>query len=209
MADQTLNTNSSSSSMSSSISLPGLVTMKLTEDNYILWKGQVLPIAKGFSMMGHLDGTQEAPSKTKTEKDAEGKVIEISNPEYEKWYARDQQVIAWLNSTLSPAIIAENIDLIQVSSANEVWLELEKAYTAQTKVRAMHLRNELQNCKRDGKSINEYLSKMKGFFDQLAIVQHAVADDEKVRYVLNGLGDEYKMFVTSVLAKPPVPSYAT
>jgi hypothetical protein len=34
-----------------------VVSEKLTRDNYMLWKAQVLPTVRGAQLMGYLDGT--------------------------------------------------------------------------------------------------------------------------------------------------------
>lgn len=145
-------------------------------------------IVRGYGVMGHLDGTKEEPSELVEEtSEKEGKTITSSTPDplYEKWYSQDQQVIAWINSTLSPEILAQVID---ISSARLLWVTLNKSYAQHSEVRLMHLRNELQNTKRDGKFVEEYLNKMEKNFDQLAIIQHLVDEEEKARIILGGLG---------------------
>ncbi|GKV30528.1 hypothetical protein SLEP1_g39331 [Rubroshorea leprosula] len=124
-----------SSQTTASPSLTNLVTEKLTYDNFLLWKVQIVPIAKGYGVMDHLDGLKLAPSEFVELEDDKGKTNLEPNLEYEKWYAQDQQVSAWINSTLSPEILAQ-----------------------------------------------------------------------KVCHVLASLGEEYKMFATIMLAKPPLPS---
>lgn len=197
------------STSSSPFSSPSsLVTQKLSSDNFLLWKGQIVPIARGFGIMGYLDGSIPKPSEftEKTSDDDASKTISAPNPDYEKWYVQDQQVIAWINSTLSPEILAQVID---ITSAKLLWSTLNESYAQQSEVRLLHLRTELQNTKRDGKPIDDYLNRMKRIFDQLAIIQHPVEDSEKVRYILGGLGEEYKMLVIALLAKPPLPAYST
>ncbi|GKV17382.1 hypothetical protein SLEP1_g27897 [Rubroshorea leprosula] len=161
-------------------SLSNLVTQKLTSDNFLLWKGQIVPISRGYGVMGYLDGSKPTPSEFVELEDDKGKTNMEPNLEYEKWYAQDQQLL---------------------------WSTLCKSYAQQSEVRLMYLQNELQNTKRDGKSIEDYWNRMKKIFDQLAIIQHPVNDLQKVHHVLTGLVKEYKMFVTVVLAKPPLPSY--
>lgn len=194
----------SSQSIASFSSLSNLATQKLSSDNFLLWKGQIVPIARGFGVMGHLDGSTAKPPEFVETKDEADKIVKTPNADYEKWYLQDQQVIAWINSTLSPEILAQVID---VPSANLLWSMLNESYAQQSEVRLLHLRTELQNTKRDGKPVDDYLNRMKKIFDQLAIIQHPVDDNEKVRYVLGGLGEEYKMFVTALLVKPPLPAF--
>jgi len=47
----------------SAISFHNSVTHKLTRDNYSLWKTTVVPILKGHSLFGFVDGTSDALHK--------------------------------------------------------------------------------------------------------------------------------------------------
>lgn len=64
----------------------------------------------------------------------------------------------------------------------------------------MHLHQEFQNCHRGSQFIQVYLTKLKNVFDWLAIIHHPLDEADITRYVLNGLGDEYKIFVTFVMS---------
>jgi hypothetical protein len=66
------------------------VTEKLTRDNYVLWKAQVLPLIRGARLMGFLDGTVKQPEETIEVVDDNKMKTIISNPEYETWLAHDQ-----------------------------------------------------------------------------------------------------------------------
>jgi hypothetical protein len=57
---------SSSSSSSTFTSLPSLghkVSEKLTRDNYLLWRAQVMPPIRAAQLEGILDGSIKAPAK--------------------------------------------------------------------------------------------------------------------------------------------------
>ena len=72
------------------------ITEKLTRSNYALWQVQILPAVHGAQLEGFLDGTEVAPPKTIKEKGADGKDVAKPNPEYARWLAQDQQVLAYL-----------------------------------------------------------------------------------------------------------------
>jgi hypothetical protein len=55
---------SSASSASSPSSLGQLIYEKLTHDNFILWKAQVVSIVRGARFFGYLDGTVVEPAHT-------------------------------------------------------------------------------------------------------------------------------------------------
>ena len=66
------------------------VTEKLTRENYILWKAQVMPAIRGANLVAILDGTLQASEATvETIKDDKIKVV-TPNPEHGRWVAQDQ-----------------------------------------------------------------------------------------------------------------------
>jgi hypothetical protein len=83
--------------MSSSTSSSGLATalgspptQLLTRSNYLLWQALIVPAFRGANVMGLLDGTDRAPPKTIDGEDSEKKKIQVENPAYIAWIARDQ-----------------------------------------------------------------------------------------------------------------------
>lgn len=43
--------------------LSQVVSEKLTRENFLLWKAQILPAIRGAQLMGYLDGTTAAPAE--------------------------------------------------------------------------------------------------------------------------------------------------
>ncbi|KAK0606776.1 hypothetical protein LWI29_004295 [Acer saccharum] len=62
----------------------------------------------------------------------------------------------------------------------------------------MHLKFQLQTLKKLSSTMTEYLLKKKSIIDALAYTIYIVAEDDKIMYVLNGLGAEYDSFVIHV-----------
>ncbi|KAK1643413.1 hypothetical protein QYE76_061218 [Lolium multiflorum] len=77
---------------------------QLTRSNFLFWKTLVFPAIRGAMVMGLLDGTDRAPAKLISSKDADGKDITITNPAYAAWMARDQAVVSYLLQSLSPEL---------------------------------------------------------------------------------------------------------
>ncbi|XBH64856.1 hypothetical protein VPH35_118545 [Triticum aestivum] len=66
-------------------SLGHTITEKLTRDNFLVWKVQVLPHVRAAAMMGYLDGSIKEPAAViVTEKEINGKkeITEMPNPEH-------------------------------------------------------------------------------------------------------------------------------
>lgn len=87
-------------------SLSHLVTEKLTRENFILWKAQVLPDVCGAQLMGYLDGSTKAPLENLVEKKTDGSTVETSNPAYALWLAHDQQVLSYILTSLSKEVLS-------------------------------------------------------------------------------------------------------
>lgn len=77
-----------------------------------------------------------------------------------------------------------------------------------TKDREVQLKQQMQDLKLTAQPLSEYIKNLKKIFDGLAAIQKPVADDDKEIYMSRGLGNNYNIFVTSMLAKPPFPSYS-
>ena len=62
----------------------------------------------------------------------------------------------------------------------------------------MGLNSQLQQIKKKGISMSDYLTKMKKIFDAYAAMGEPVSYCDKLIHLLNGLGEEYDGVVTSI-----------
>ena len=81
--------------------------IKLYQDNFLLWKYQVLPIARGHGIEGCLFGTKPQPPEFLESQDEDGYNVRIINPEIEQWNREDQLLLSWLLSSLSIVILSQ------------------------------------------------------------------------------------------------------
>jgi hypothetical protein len=70
------------------------ISKKLTRNNHVLWRAQVLAVLRGAQLAGFLEGTTKALAKkihmTKKSGKEEGEVEEASNSAFELWKAQEQ-----------------------------------------------------------------------------------------------------------------------
>lgn len=89
---------SSSPSLSLS-SLGHAITVRLTRENFFLWKAQASPVLRAHQLFGYVDGSIKAPSEfITTGSGAEAR--QVPNPAYLLWYTQDQLVLSTLVSSM-------------------------------------------------------------------------------------------------------------
>uniref|UniRef100_A0A2N9FQZ5 Uncharacterized protein n=1 Tax=Fagus sylvatica TaxID=28930 RepID=A0A2N9FQZ5_FAGSY len=82
-----------------------LITIKLTRDNYLLWKAQIVPYLRGQHLFAFLNGSRSAPPPSFPTQHAEAIAL-VPNPEFQAWHLQDQLILSALISSLSKNILA-------------------------------------------------------------------------------------------------------
>lgn len=72
------------------------VTIKLTLDNYLLWKAQIVPFLHSHQLYGYKDGSIPAPSPM---------FNGLPNPAHTKWLLQDQLIISASNASLFDSVV--------------------------------------------------------------------------------------------------------
>jgi hypothetical protein len=112
------------------------ISEKLTRDNFLLWKAQIMPGIRAAQYEGYLDGTKPAPAKlVELVKDDKTKFTTI-NPDYEKWLKEDQQLLAHINNSLSREVLGQ---VAMMTTSASVWTTLGNMYAAQSQARVTNL----------------------------------------------------------------------
>ncbi|KAF5442908.1 hypothetical protein F2P56_035516 [Juglans regia] len=182
----------SSNSVSSSIitAASHLVNLKLTIENYPLWKAQIVPFLKGHKLFGHVDGSHPMP---------EPLLANEPNPAYDQWLLQDQLIISAINSSLSESVLTQVLDC---TTSQQVWSTLQNLYSAQSSAHLMNTQFQLATLKKGAESITEYYNKAKNLSSQLDAAGHSLLDSEFTIFLLAGLGTDYESLVTSLTTRP-------
>ncbi|GKV29651.1 hypothetical protein SLEP1_g38555 [Rubroshorea leprosula] len=158
--------------------------VKLTPTNYLSWKAQFTSLLAGYELDGYLDGRHPCPVATA--------------PEYSLWARQDQllrhALITSVSENITPYIAA-------AATAQQAWETLAKLYANRSRTRVITLKERLQNMKRAGRSVSEYLRDLKTVADELGIVDQPLTDDDLTVYILNGLGSEFREIAASLRAR--------
>ena len=132
------------------------INIKLDRSNYLFWKTQILPVARAHDLEAFLFGTKSKPNEVIA--DSSNPVVSINNLEYVSWMRIDQFVMSCLLSSIFEQMLGH---VIHCQSSSEIWNVLEHIFSTKSKARALQLRLSLQTTKKGGRSVEDYILKMK------------------------------------------------
>lgn len=142
-----------------------MILVKLGSANYLLWKNQMLPLFSYQKLSAHIDGST-APSATITVEDKS-----IPNLLLENWHDSDQRVVILLNSSLTEEVAAEVLGL---TTARDIWVTLESAYSNSSVERIHSLRDSLRTLSKGSSFVSEFGRNFKIVYDKLAAIGQPV-----------------------------------
>lgn len=91
-----------------------LVTVKLTHENYLLWKAQMILYLRGQHLYGYIDGSTRPPSQF-----LDGS--SNTNLAYDHWVQQGQLILSALISSLSKPLIAQVIGRTSSQVIGKLW----------------------------------------------------------------------------------------
>ncbi|KAB2629424.1 hypothetical protein D8674_034219 [Pyrus ussuriensis x Pyrus communis] len=167
-----------------------MVPIKLKSSNYLPWRALFAPILRRYKLLGVIDGTKIYPPPFLADRSL--------NPAAEEWYEKDQNLLIWLNSTLSEEIIPFTVG---VSSFRELWVKLEQRFGGVSEANIHQLRSRLQSVQKGSNSISVYLQQIKEIADSLHVAGSSVSDRDLIAATLHGLPDEFESFIDSIMLR--------
>ncbi|XP_020968081.1 uncharacterized protein LOC110267241 [Arachis ipaensis] len=90
--------------------------------------------------------------------------------------------------------------VIHLSRFSEVWAKIDDYFQAASSARVQSLKSQLRLCKKTG-SAADYLSKIRRIVDALFAVGYEVPEDDHLQAIIEGLSEEYTVYISSVTAK--------
>ncbi|KAM1546009.1 hypothetical protein ACFX13_047227 [Malus domestica] len=109
-----------------------MVPIKLKSSNYLPWRALFALILRRYKLLGVIDGSESCLSPLLSDRSV--------NPAFEQWYEKDQNLLIWLNFTLSEEIIPFTVG---VSSSHDLWLKLEQRFGGISDAHIHQLRSHL------------------------------------------------------------------
>ena len=173
------------------ISLGLLMSFKLTNENYSIWKSSILPILNAFDLFAYI--ANDLPPKILI---SENGILEESTT-YKSWWKVDQQVLSFLHSTISEAIIPV---ISKSISSKDVWTALENHFNSKNASPIMDLQRQFYNFSKGNSTTDDYVKSFKTIVKNLAVVGQPVSEAAMIFAFLRGLRTDYEKFFVSTNA---------
>nr|XP_029147032.1 uncharacterized protein LOC114924964 [Arachis hypogaea] len=158
---------------------------KLNNDNFLTWFYLATLIIHGQELQDHLD-SQRIPESNNTD-----------SKTYKEWCIDDYNLTSCLFASLDTAFKHSVVECI---FAREILSRIHTYFVSQTKARVRQLQLQLKTVKKDG-SIADYLLKIKKIIDSLAVVGVPLSDSKYTNVILDGLNEDYHVFITYMTTK--------
>lgn len=156
-------------------------------DRGLFWESIVLPLIKDNMLVSHIDGSGVIPPRLNSDGS--------QNPAYEDWFSVDRLLVRCLGGAMTPEIGAH---LMHYETARDLWNAARSLTCAAMKSRVMVFKQELHKIKKNGMSVDEYLSKIKSLSDHLGLAGAPVLESDLIVHTLTGLDSECIHVVVSL-----------
>ncbi|CAL9029522.1 unnamed protein product, partial [Prunus brigantina] len=170
--------------------VPNILSLKLTRDNYLLWKNLFLPVLQNYDMSGIIDGTEPCPPQFISSPDN----TLTPNPAFTN-RTKDLSCKIWINSALFDTVLSY---IVGATSSRDLWLNLEKRFAALTRSHLLQLKAHLQTIKKGSLTMLEYIQQIKTIADSLAAAGSPLANSDFITHILQGLPTEYDALSTFI-----------
>ena len=179
--------------------------IKLNQNNFMLWRSQVISSIRTNEIEGFIDGSHICPLRVLINLGQDQTIVTTSNPEYQVWKKHDHILLSWLLSSLSEEVLGTVVDC---STSFEIWTTLSNQFGARSRARILHLITQIHTTKKGSLTIHEYYSRMKSILNALRAAGSNMSDDDFIMCVFAGLGSEYDSDVASINSMQESPSHS-
>ena len=169
------------------------ISLKLSDDNFLMWRQQVLATIRGYGLEPFLDGSVSVPSQFVTA-DATSTSVQ-PNPAFLAWHRQDQLLSSWLLASLSESSM---VLVVGLTTSKDIWNALSTRYASQSKAKVMQYKLLLQTFKKNSLPMCDYLGKIKSYCDFLGSAGCRILDEDQILHILSGLGPEYDPVMVTI-----------
>jgi hypothetical protein len=174
-----------------------VVVEKLSKNNHLLWKAQVLPIIRGARLEGYLTGSTKMSNEFLLTHEGD-KEVKTLNPAHENWVAMDQQVLNFLLSSMTRDVLQQ---VSTCKTAAAAWSTIECSFGSLTRARIVNTHLALATTQKGNMSMTEYVNTLCALGDKMASAGKPLDDEYMVSYILVGLNIEYNSVVSATVPR--------
>ncbi|KAL6315361.1 hypothetical protein AAG906_000468 [Vitis piasezkii] len=142
----------------------------------------------GHNLQHFVIGVHDPPLKFRSSEDRSRGIM---NQDFLDWEQQDQLLVSWLISSMSKGVLSR---CVNCESDFQIWKTLKVYFVSQTHAKISQYKTLLQNTKKESLSMNEYLLKIRGFVDLLALVGVNLSVKDHIDVITDGLPSEYDTF---------------
>ncbi|KAL1199306.1 Retrovirus-related Pol polyprotein from transposon RE2 [Cardamine amara subsp. amara] len=151
----------------SSLHIASIVTIKLSDRNYLLWKTQFESLLRHQKLLGFLTGQVPAPAENIIQT-INNVATTVPNPNYEAWMCTDTLIKSWICGTLTEEVLGY---VHFLTTSQDVWLSLADNFNKCSVAREFDLQRRFQLLSIKGKVFSVYFHEFRAFCDQLSSIE--------------------------------------
>lgn len=125
--------------------------VKSYQNNFILWRTQVLMSIKGNGLEGFINGDKKCLEQflpfenNNGAKTSTGTRSRSINPEFVAWMKIDQLLLSWMMSSIQQNLL---LTVIDSTTSKQLWESLTSMFISQSQARIQTLRMQIQTIKK-------------------------------------------------------------
>ena len=187
-------TTTTTSTVATTFSIPtitNLVTVKLTDDNFLLWSHQIEAFLYRQNFLRFVDGSYPCPE---------------ADFDRSLWFQADKTLVSIISTTLSEHMLAS---VIGCKTSAAIWSVIQEHFSQKSVANSSLYRKRLINLVRGTHPISKYLQEAKSTVDAFAAIGEPVSNKDLVNAVLGGLDSDFDMLVTTIERFDTLPLFST
>ena len=167
-----------------------MAVVPLSGSNYPTWKIQCRMALVKDGLWNIVSGTEIIPPETEAERRA-------------AFLTRRDRALAQIVLSVEPSLLYL---LGEPEDPVTIWKMLSDQFQKKTWANKLSLRRRLYSLRlKEGESVQEHIRKMTELFEELAVVDDPVKEEDRVVHLLASLPETYDMLVTALEANSDVP----
>ena len=162
---------------------------KLDGSNFINWKFKMQTLMEGYGVQTITNGNEAKPVAA-----AGGTPAQIQD-----WDKSENKAKVLLRMSVKDSIIPH---IREAKTSAETWTALKDLYETSNTNRLLFLKTKLLGIKMDANEfVSSFLGRIKEVKDKLGDIGESVSSTDLVTITLNGMLEDYHMFITGLAAR--------